>query len=198
MASDLDLRELFRGTLAGERPHQAVTFVDNHDTQPGQALQSWVSEWCKPLAYACILLRQEGTPCVFYGDLYGVPHDQIGPVKELPKLLLARKYCAHGRQTDYLDDPDVIGWVRQDNGSAMAAVITDGPGGSKQMCVGAGMAGTVFVDLLGGREERVLIPENGTAVFPVGGGRAAVWVPEDTARRIVQELEAGAACAALS
>lgn len=183
----MDLRELFRGTLTGERPHQTVSFVDNHDTQPGQALQSWVSGWCKPLAYACILLRQEGIPCVFYGDLYGIPHDHIEPVKALPRLLLARKHCAHGPQTDYLDDPDTIGWVRQSGNSAMAVTLTDGPGGTKRMCVGAGMAGTVFVDLLGGREERILIPENGMADFPVGGGSVAVWLPEDAARRIDRE-----------
>ncbi len=186
----MDLRELFRGTLTDARPGQAVTFVDNHDTQPGQALQSWVSGWCKPLAYACILLRQEGVPCVFYGDLYGIPHDNIQPVEALPRLLLARKYCAHGQQTDYLDDPDVIGWVRRSGDSAMAVVLTDGPGGSKRMCVGAGMAGVVFVDVLGGRDERITMPENGTADFPTSGGSVSVWVPEDMARRIAGELEA--------
>ena len=185
----LDLRSLFHGTLAGTRPHQAVTFVDNHDTQPGQALQSWVSSWCKPLAYACILLRQEGVPCVFYGDLYGIPHDNIPPVEALPKLLLARKLCAHGRQTDYLDDPDTIGWVRQGEDSAMAVVLTDRAGGSKRMCVGAGMAGTIFVDLLRGRNERVQIPENGTTDFPVSGGSVAVWIPENMAERIELELK---------
>ena len=102
-------------------------------------------------------------------------------------LFRSRKYCAHGQQTDYLDDPDIIGWTRQGNGTAMAVVLTDGPGGSKEMCVGAGMAGTVFVDLLGGRQERVLIPENGTTDFPVTGGSVAVWVPEDMAGRIARE-----------
>ena len=186
----MDLRGLFQGTLTGARPHQAISFVDNHDTQPGQALQSWVSGWCKPLAYACILLRQEGIPCVFYGDLYGIPHDNIPPVEALPKLLLARKHCAHGQQTDYLDDADCIGWVRQGMGSALAVVLTDGAGGSKPMCVGAGLAGTVFVELLGSRSERILIPENGTAEFPVSGGSVAVWVPEATAEQIRLELNA--------
>ena len=109
-------------------------------------------------------------------------------MKALPRLLLARKYCAHGPQTDYLDDPDMIGWVRQGEDSAMAVVLTDGPGGSKRMCVGAGMSGAVFVDVLGGRDEGVLIPENGTADFPVGGGSVAVWVPEDVAQRIERDL----------
>lgn len=186
----MDLRGLFQGTLTGARPHQAISFVDNHDTQPGQALQSWVSGWCKPLAYACILLRQEGIPCVFYGDLYGIPHDNIPPVEALPKLLLARKHCAHSQQTDYLDDADCVGWVRQGMGSALAVVLTDGAGGSKPMCVGAGLAGTVFVELLGSRSERILIPENGTAEFPVNGGSVAVWVPEATAEQIRLELNA--------
>lgn len=39
--------------------------MDNHDTQPGQALQSFVDEWFKQSAYAIILLREEGYPCVF-------------------------------------------------------------------------------------------------------------------------------------
>lgn len=34
----MNMGELFRDTLTGVRPHQSVTFVDNHDTQPGQAL----------------------------------------------------------------------------------------------------------------------------------------------------------------
>ena len=186
----MDLRSLFQGTLAGTRPDQAVTFVDNHDTQPGQALQSWVSGWCKPLAYACILLRQEGVPCVFYGDLYGIPHDGIPPVAELPKLLLARKFCAWGQQTDYLDDPDTIGWVRRGEDTAMAVVLTDGPGGSKRMCTGAGMAGEIFVDLLGNRKERIQIPENGVADFPVSGGSVAVWIPERMAQRIAEAASA--------
>ncbi|MCI9472709.1 MAG: hypothetical protein HFF31_01740, partial [Flavonifractor sp.] len=58
------------------------------------------------------------------------------------------------------------------------------------MCVGAGLAGTVFVELLGSRSERILIPENGTAEFPVSGGSVAVWVPEATAEQIRLELNA--------
>lgn len=50
--------------------------------------------------------------CVFYRDMYGIPHDNIWPVYALPRLLLARKYCAHRAQTDYLDDTNVIGWMR--------------------------------------------------------------------------------------
>lgn len=181
----MDLRGLFAGTLVDARPDQAVTFVDNHDTQPGQALQSFVGAWCKPLAYACILLRREGLPCVFYGDLYGIPHDGIPPVAGLETLLLARKRCAYGQQVDYLDGPDIIGFVRggEDGhpGSGLAAVLTDGPGGSKTMCVGAWFAGQTFVDCLGNRKEPVVISPVGTADFPVNGGSVSVYVPAETA-----------------
>lgn len=178
-----DLAGLFDNTLVGRRPHLAVTFVDNHDTQPGQALQSWVSSWCKPIAYACILLREEGLPCVFYGDLFGIPHDGIGAVPELSMLLRARSRWAYGPQTDYLDDPDVIGWTRageeEHPGSGLAAVITDRGENSKNMCVGSRFAGKVFRDCLGHRQERIVIGENGCACFPVNGGSVSVWVEEE-------------------
>lgn len=177
-----DMRNILRDTLVDQRPDLAVTFVDNHDTQPGQALQSWVQEWFKPLAYALILLREEGIPCVFYGDLYGIPHDGIQPLAALEPLLRARQKYAWGRQTDYFDHPNVVGWTRAGDvripGSGLAAVLSDGPGGSKLMCVGARHAGETFVDLLGGRQERLLLDETGSAEFPVNGGAVSVWVPE--------------------
>ena len=72
----------------------------------------------------------------------------------------------------------------------MAVVLTDGPGGSKRMCAGAGMAGEIFVDLLGNRKERIQIPENGVADFPVSGGSVAVWIPERMAQRIAEAVSA--------
>lgn len=63
---NFDLTTIFNGTLASNHPESAVTFVDNHDTQRGQALESTVGEWFKPAAYALILLREAGLPCVFF------------------------------------------------------------------------------------------------------------------------------------
>ena len=54
------MRTIFNNTLVAENPNSAVTFVDNHDTEPGQALQSWIDDWFKPLAYSLILLRKGG------------------------------------------------------------------------------------------------------------------------------------------
>ena len=49
-----DMRGLFADTLTDSRPELSVTFVDNHDTQPGQSLESWVDGWFKAAAYGFI------------------------------------------------------------------------------------------------------------------------------------------------
>ena len=59
------MSQIFNNTLVQKACMNAVTFVDNHDTQPQQGLQSWVLDWFKPLAYALILLRKDGYPCIF-------------------------------------------------------------------------------------------------------------------------------------
>ena len=180
-----DMSSLVWDTLVERHPDLAVTFVDNHDTQPGQALQSWVKDWFKPLAYAMILLRESGVPCVFYGDLYGIPHDGVAPAPGLETLLRARQKYAWGRQTSYFDRPDVVGWTRSGDsrmpGSGLAAVMSNGPDGARLMCTGAQHAGETFVDILGGRPERLTLDETGSAEFPVTGGRVSVWVAESAA-----------------
>ena len=82
-----DMARIFDNTLVKELPSLAVTFVDNHDTQPGQSLNSWVQDWFKPQAYALILLRRDGYPCIFYGDYYGIPHNKIPAKKDILEIL---------------------------------------------------------------------------------------------------------------
>ncbi|WP_412729419.1 alpha-amylase [Geobacillus stearothermophilus] len=180
-----DMRTLMTNTLMKDQPTLAVTFVDNHDTEPGQALQSWVDPWFKPLAYAFILTRQEGYPCVFYGDYYGIPQYNIPSLKsKIDPLLIARRDYAYGTQHDYLDHSDIIGWTREGvtekPGSGLAALITDGPEGSKWMYVGKQHAGKVFYDLTGNRSDTVTINSDGWGEFKVNGGSVSVWVPRKT------------------
>lgn len=173
--SSYDLRSIFDNTLLAADPEHAVTLVDNHDTQPGQALESWVQPWFKPLAYALILLRQAGTPCVFYGDLYGIPHNDIGPVRELENLMVARRRYAFGHQQDYFDHPNTIGWTREGAGAGgMAVVMSNGDEGWKDMALG--QPGQVYVDTLGNRKDEVTINQDGWGRFPCNGGSVSVWV----------------------
>ena len=92
---NFDLRTIFDNTLVQRRPLDAVTLVDNHDTQVGQSLERWVSSGFKPLAYALILMRVDGYPCVFYGDLYGCGGDEPQqPVSQLEDIIRCRKLFA--------------------------------------------------------------------------------------------------------
>ncbi len=180
---EYDMSKLLENTLMKNNPSKTVTFVDNHDTQPGQGLESWVMNWFKEIAYAIILLRQEGYPCVFYGDYYGITHDEIDPVENLKTLMLLRKDKAYGQQIDYFDDFNIVGFTRlgdeEHNKSGLAAVISDKYDGTKRMYVGNELAGKKYVDALGHREEEVVIDYDGFGDFPVSGGSVSVYIRKD-------------------
>jgi alpha-amylase len=178
-----DMRNLGESTLVAADPTKAVTFVDNHDTQPGQSLESFVQSWFKPIAYTYILTREQGYPCVFYGDYYGIPSKNIPAMKtQLDKLLLARKNYAYGPQHDYFDHSDVVGWTREGDSShaksGLAAIVSDGPGGSKWMYVGKQHKGKVFYDMTGNRKDKVTINSDGYGQFHVNGGSYSVYIQQ--------------------
>ena len=108
-----DLRQIFNHTLVKNQPNSAVTFVDNHDTQRGQALESTIEEWFKPAAYALILLRQTGLPCIFYGDYYGISGEfaQQDFQDDIDKLLFLRQAAVYGKEMNYFDNPNCVGWT---------------------------------------------------------------------------------------
>lgn len=175
-----DMRTIFNGTLVGTCPDKAVTFVDNHDTEPDQSLASWIDDWFKPLAYSLILLRKDGLPTVFYGDLYGVPSKNISDKKNmLEKLLYLRKNIAYGVQTDYFNDPHIIGWVREGDtvhqNSGLVVIMTNSNGGCLQMSVGKSLANTVLYDYTGNLKEPVYVDNDGNGIFYVDGGSVSVW-----------------------
>lgn len=178
---DADLSTLFEGTLVGEYPMNAVTFVDNHDSQPGESLESWVQDWFKQSAYALVLLRADGYPCVFYGDYFGI--DGEDPIEDkseaIDPLIYARYHCAYGEQDDYFDHPATIGWVRRGveeiEGSGCAVVVTVGDEGEKRMFVGEHRAGEEWTDYTNSIDEPVVIDDEGYGTFPVQAGSVSVW-----------------------
>lgn len=179
--SSYDLSTIFKDTLVNTHPLNAVTFVDNHDSQPLEALESWVEDWFKQIAYALILLRRDGYPCVFYGDYYGIQgdHPVAGKQAEIDPLLYARMNRAYGEQIDYFDHPNTIGWVRQGipeiDKSGCAVVISNKGSSEKRMCVGPAHVGKEWVDLTGNREDHIVINKEGWASFPVNAGSVSVW-----------------------
>ncbi len=178
-----DMRNILKDTVVSYRPDLAVTFVDNHDTQPGQALESFVLEWFKPHAYSLILLRDMGIPCVFYGDLYGIEHDNIPKTACLEKLLSIRKHKAYGTLHDYFDDPKVIGFTREGidavKESGLAVIMTIEKGSSKKMYVGKHFAGLLFECVIGDIEDDVKIDKDGFGEFTVNDGSVAVYLMKE-------------------
>ncbi|KAF2861347.1 glycoside hydrolase family 13 protein [Piedraia hortae CBS 480.64] len=192
-----DLRTILRDCLVTVRPDQAVTVVTNHDTQIGQTSFTPMYTPLKPLWYAFILLRKDGYPCVFWGDLYGTqgPHAEPpscikGEKKLIPELLRARQLFAHGPQTDYIDDAACIGWTRNDPEKGCAVVLSIAPEdetSTKKMKIGT--SGEMWMDLLGDRE--VCIDNNGEAEFPVSGRQVAVFVKKQELSPLEFDLNCG-------
>lgn len=184
--NNYDLTKIFDNTLLQLSPTLAVTLVDNHDTQPMQALESYVDYWFRPLAYAIILLREQGIPSVFYPDLYGAKYEEDGHqielnvVEELQPLLKMRKERAYGLQRDYFNHPNCVGWTREGNesfeNSGLAVVLSNGDQGSKYMEIGKHFAGKTFIDVLGKRSEEICIDENGYGEFYCNAGSVSVWI----------------------
>lgn len=179
---DFDLRRIFDGTLVQSNPLNVVTFVDNHDSQQGQSLQSWVEDWFKPLAYALILLRRDGYPCLFFGDYYGIggPAAAEGKRDMLDPLLAARRLYAYGEQVDTFDHANVIAWQRlgdeEHPGSGLAVVLSNGETGDKHLSFGPDLAGTEWLDLTGNRTESIQLDDQGEGTFTAAGGSVSVWV----------------------
>ncbi|OQD82327.1 hypothetical protein PENANT_c022G08872 [Penicillium antarcticum] len=171
-----DLRKIFKGTLVEQSPEHAI--------QPGQSLETAIAPFFKSLAYSLILLRKQGQPCLFYGDLYGInggPEPQYGSSchGRLPILTRTRKLFAHGEQRDYFNRRNCIGFVRYGNYRypfGLACVLSNGPSSYKRMFIGLEHAGEMWTDILQWRDETVLIDRFGHGIFPVAAMSVSVWV----------------------
>ncbi|MCP5365348.1 MAG: alpha-amylase [Hyphomicrobiales bacterium] len=171
-----DMRNLVNSTLTSENPMQSVTFVDNHDIFRHEDQR--IQDWFKPAAYAIILLREQGYPCLFYGDYYG-SNGRPSYRELIDQLLAVRRDYAYGPQQDYFDHPDVVGWTRlgdDDHPRAIAVVLSDGAGGEKIMYVGRPNA--TFRDITGNVSDVVTVDVSGNGTFRCQGGSVSVWVEQ--------------------
>ncbi|WP_028865944.1 alpha-amylase [Psychromonas aquimarina] len=191
-----DMGSLMNGTLMQSNPTHAVTLVENHDTQPLQALESPVADWFKPLAYSFILLRQEGYPNVFYPDYYGATYTDKGGdgnsytvnlkshKTTLDILLKARRDYAYGVQNSYLDHSDVIGFTREgdtEHNKGLAVLMSDNSyEGYKWMKAGDAHKNACFTDITGSyaSSDKVCTNNDGWGNFKTKPGSVSVWVKD--------------------
>ena len=100
-----DLRQIFEQTLVKNHPDSAVTFlliimIPNVVKHWNQLLKNGLNQ----AAYALILLRQTGLPCIFYGDYYGISGQfaQKSFQDNIDKLLKLRKNAVVWSRTKLL------------------------------------------------------------------------------------------------
>ena len=179
---DFDLRTLLDGTLVKENPIVAVTFVDNHDSQPGQALSSPVADWFKPIAYAFILLRGEGYPCVFYGDYFGNDGSRNADQKlvahrvVLDAMLAARAKFLFGEQHDYFQGSTCVGWLcTGDEAHPGVMAVAASTAEADSIWMDTGRPGQELRDVTGRHEQTVRAGADGRAEMLAPAGGVSVW-----------------------
>jgi alpha-amylase len=193
-----NLSSVFDNTMVKRMPERSVTFVDSHDSQPFQALESFVDYWFKPLAYSLILLREQGLPCVFYPSIYGAKYEEerdgksaqveLAGILGLREMMMVRHHLAYGVQRDYFDHPNVVGWTRvgvaERKNSGCAVLLSNGDDGFKKMEMGKEHANAEFIDIMRNREEKIKTDENGAAYFTVRAKTVSVWIRSEVEEMI--------------
>jgi alpha-amylase len=146
--------------LVGSEPFQAVTFVENHDTDRSEPV--FLN---KMLAYACIL-TSEGYPCVFYKD-YSTDKFCFGLKPEIDKLLVVHEHIANGNTLQRFKDFDVFAYERL-GGAHLLVGLNNNPNDARTITVFTGFGTDVELhDYVG----------HGANVRTDGGGQATITIP---------------------
>lgn len=171
-----DIRNLFQNTLSGIDPDHACAFVDNHDTQPGQSLESWVMDWFKTAAYCSILLYRCQYPCVFYGDYYGMPLLHKGPVQGLKEMVWIRHHLLSDNIIDLFDeDRQKACWMAY--GTHPVIVIYTIADWKEKIFTEPNYAGMTLIDVMDPAHKETF-DQNGTIRITCNPGCASVYILE--------------------
>ncbi|GAB3291638.1 alpha-amylase [Hymenobacter tenuis] len=169
-----DMRGLqFAGFTEANGP-LSVSFVDNHDTDHPGALYSPVTN-LKMLAYAYILTREKGYPCVFYKDYYN-----YGLGAQIKKLTEIRRANAYGTGFEYtsVNDADVYAYSRSGDATHAGLLVLLNDGGSaRTKGITTPFKSATLTDKTGNSTSTITTDANGYGVFPVNARSYSVWVP---------------------
>src|SRR5208337_2084165 len=149
--------------LAGSNPFQAVTFVENHDTDRSEPIFQ-----NKMLAYAYIL-TSEGYPCVFYKD-YSTDHFCFGLKPQIDRLIAVHEQIANGPTLQRFKDFDVFAYERM-GGAHLLVGLNNNPDAARTITVFTGFgAHAELHDYVG----------HGAVVHTDAEGRATITIPRNT------------------
>jgi alpha-amylase len=149
--------------LAGSNPFQAVTFVENHDTDRNEPITQ-----NKMLAYAYVL-TSEGYPCVFYRD-YSTDQFCYGLKSHIDKLLFIHEHIADGATLQRFKDFDVFAYERL-GGSHLLVGLNNTPDAARTITVFTGFGTNAELhDYVG----------HGPNLRTDDAGRATITIPPNT------------------
>jgi len=194
-ASRWDMSQLDHAGLTGISPANAVTFVDNPDTD-----LSFPVIWNKMLAYAYIL-TSEGYPCVSYKD-YSTDHGCYGLKPKIDNLVWIHENLAAGNTVCRFKDFQAIVYERQGGPNLLVGLNNDAQGGWRTLSVQTGFgpniqlhdytghAGDVWTDA--GGSVTIGIPPNNNGLGYVAYSRTGINRPFAAVPHRVTQTFAGA------
>ena len=132
-----------------------------------------------------ILLRNFDNPCVFYGDLYGIEHDNIGPVTHLSELVWIRSRILEDEIEDRFDDFHCIGW-KVDGKHPIVVVMPNGLANGKEFVI-KNKSNIEFIDLV--TKKTIKLDENGRGKFDCFDGGCSIFIESEVYQKMKEELE---------
>jgi alpha-amylase len=162
--------------------------------------QTIIAPFFKPLAYSLILLRSQGQPCIFYGDLYGI-NARLSPslghhaTEYFPYSHVPESYMhTANNETISIDGTalvsklsrrslivltriqDLCATATMNTRSALLAFLATVAHPTSACWLTTDMPGELWTDILGWRHEAVLINKCGYGVYPVAATSVSIWV----------------------
>jgi len=191
-----DMTQLDHAGLAGISPTQAVTFIDNHDTD-----LSFPVIWNKMLGYAYIL-TSEGYPCVYYKD-YSTDQGCYGLKPLLDNLIWIHEHLAEGPTQQRWKDFQCFVYERLGGAHLLVGLNNDMYNGWRTVSVQTGFganvhlhdytghAGDVWTDASG--SVTIGVPPNDNGLGYVCYSRVGLDGPNLTAGYSTTQVYEGAA-----
>jgi galactose oxidase len=156
-----DMASLDHAGLTGISPMQAVTFVENHDTDLNDGQKIVIN---KILAYAYIL-TSEGYPCVYYRD-YSTDRDCFGLKPGIDNLIWIHENLAAGATQQRWKDFNVFAYERL-GGPHLLVGLNNDPTASRTITVATGFGARTPLHDYTGHSPDVVTDGNGSATITI-------------------------------